>query len=154
AAAYLGHRDIVEYLLSSGADPNLPCGSKYGTILQTACVGGDVAIVRPLLDAGADINAQGGFYNTATIAAMSNEHFDIAKLLISRGADMKLESSKGCPLYAAASTGDLKMVKMLLGIGQDINHVGFADGTPLYGASLAGSGPVVQLLLLLGREAK
>jgi Ankyrin repeats (3 copies) len=139
AAAQLGHRDIVGYLLANVADPNLPCGSNYGTALRTACVG-YVTIVRTLIDDGAGINAQDGFFNTPIVAAMSNEHFDIAKLLISRGADMTLGSSEDCHLYVRCRFHrGCEMVKMLLGAGQDVNRIGLADRTLLYGASFAGS---------------
>jgi ankyrin repeat protein len=152
-AAYHGRANIVKYLLKQGADPNIPCESKYANVLQTACIGGSREIVSDVLDAGANVNAQGGFYNTAIIAAMSNEHFDVVKLLIDHGADLNLESSEGSTLFTAASKGDIKMVSMLLGAGHDINHIGMADGTPLYGASEAGSIPAVQLLLRHGSDA-
>lgn len=149
-AAYHGNRDAVKHLLQRGANPNTTCQSKYGTVLQTACVGGNHDIVSDILDAGANVNTQGGFYNTAIIAAMSNENFGIVNLLIQHGADLHLESSDGSTLYTAASKGDTKLVAMLLGAGHDINHVGLADGTPLYGASEAGSIPTMQLLLRHG----
>lgn len=151
-AAYFHHKDIVDYLLEMGASPNLSYRVRYGTILQTACVGGDVKVVKALLDANADVNAEGGFYNTALLAAMKNEHFPVVKLLIESGADLNLESAQGSNLYAAAGKGDVETVAMLLSAGHNINYIGSADGTPLYGASEAGSVAVVQLLLRHGAD--
>ena len=151
-AARFKHKDVVSCLLAAGADPNLSYDARYGTVLQSACVGGDAGVVMLLLEAGAKINIQCGFYNTAVQAAMSNGHMDVARLLISRGADLNLESAGGSTLHTAASKGDVAMVSLLLSAGHDVNHMGLANGTPLYGASLAGSLHVVQLLLRHGAQ--
>ncbi len=47
-----------------------------------------------LIDAGADVNAQGGEYNTALIAAATHEHDDVVALLIKSDADLNIGSRK------------------------------------------------------------
>ncbi|KAB5572198.1 hypothetical protein GE09DRAFT_1098657 [Coniochaeta sp. 2T2.1] len=44
-------------------------GGIYGTALQTASYRGDEAVVRLLLNKGANVNAKGGSYGTALQAA-------------------------------------------------------------------------------------
>jgi ankyrin repeat protein len=43
-----------------GRDPALPKGGVYGTALQAAAAGGHKDVVKMLLEAGADVNAEGG----------------------------------------------------------------------------------------------
>lgn len=151
AAAFHGHKDVVEYLLR-GADPNTQVG-KFGNALQAASAGGCCSVVRLLINAGADVNAQGGEYNTALIAAATHEHDDVVALLIKNGADLNIESrTHGSTLYQAASVGDGKMVIALLGAGADVNEVGDSDGTALYAAALSGSVPLVQTLIRRGAD--
>ncbi|MEZ5944708.1 MAG: ankyrin repeat domain-containing protein [Planctomycetaceae bacterium] len=90
-AARMRHREIVELLLSHGADPN---GRGDGdTPLQLACKlqtsGGsskvlppDISIVRVLLNAGADPNKAGKYtYYTPMSAALERDDRDLARLL-------------------------------------------------------------------------
>src|SRR5262245_18929140 len=62
---------------------------------------GYAATVRTLLDAGADINqATAGDRSTALLIATIYGHFDLAKLLLDRGADPNLAAENGAsPLY-------------------------------------------------------
>jgi ankyrin repeat protein len=45
--------------------------------------------VKLLLDKGADVNAQGGFYGNALQAASCRGHKQVVKLLLDKGADVK-----------------------------------------------------------------
>ncbi len=58
AAVEHGHREIVRFLLDSGADPILPEGRMcpYGSSLMSATVEDDLEVARWLLEAGADPN--------------------------------------------------------------------------------------------------
>ena len=64
----------------------------------------DVSIA--LLDAGADINTVGSGDQTSPILmAIINGHFDLARILLARGADPTLASAAGTtPLYAVINT--------------------------------------------------
>ena len=57
-----------------------------GNALQAASSGGHEAIVKLLLEKGADVNAQGGEYGNALQAASSGGHEATVKLLVDRGA--------------------------------------------------------------------
>jgi ankyrin repeat protein len=44
-----------------------------------------------LLDKGADVNAQGGYYGNALRAASSEGHRDVLQLLLDKEADVKAQ---------------------------------------------------------------
>ncbi|KAF8518578.1 hypothetical protein JB92DRAFT_2634701, partial [Gautieria morchelliformis] len=60
---------------------------RHGNALQVASLRGHHAIVQLLLENGADVNAQGGWYGNALQAALSQGHHPIVQLLLEKGAD-------------------------------------------------------------------
>jgi len=51
-AAYRNHPEVVEYLLSAGANPEITNQSDGQTPLHWACIGGHIACVKHLLKLG------------------------------------------------------------------------------------------------------
>ncbi|XP_046365628.2 ankyrin repeat domain-containing protein 50-like [Haliotis rufescens] len=86
AAAYPGYRDVVELLVTKGADLSLV--DDYGdTILHLACRGGDVSTVRFLLSLNeVDIDARNKKGRTAADIAREKGYRRVVRLLVSRGA--------------------------------------------------------------------
>jgi len=99
-AAAEGHAAVVELLLKAGADANRaarvttiedrknsdhPTGGL--TPLMFAARNGHEAVVRALAAAGADLKATNGDGATATVIAIVNDRFDLAKTLLDLGAD-------------------------------------------------------------------
>jgi ankyrin repeat protein len=95
-----GHVAVVDALLAAGADPNRaarlttvadrkhadhPTGGL--TALMFASRNGHDAVVRALAQGGADLRATNGDGATATIIAIVNDRFDLAKTLLDLGAD-------------------------------------------------------------------
>ncbi|KAF7856377.1 hypothetical protein EAF04_009905 [Stromatinia cepivora] len=120
--------------------------------LHYATYHGHTEMVRLLLDAGADIGAtQDGKYTPLEIAA-SRAHDDVLQLLIERGGDINAISSTGTALEGAAYSGDVRLVKKLLGIGARVDQEGRLDSTPLKAAARKGRVEVVLLLLSLGAD--
>ena len=74
--------------------------------LHHAARDGNVAAALALLDGGAKINDPSDIdHTTPLLAALINGQFDVAKLLIERGADPNIESTAGnTPLYAVINT--------------------------------------------------
>jgi ankyrin repeat protein len=95
-AAFLGQREVVEYLAAHGADINAAAtnGSGYNA-LTGAVTSGHVAVVQWLLENGADANYRysGGYSPLLTAAA--NGRLDIAKLLLAHGADPHATTDDG-----------------------------------------------------------
>src|SRR5437879_2507899 len=95
-AAFLGHREVVEYLAAHGADIKAAAtnGSGYNA-LTGPVTGGHVAVAQWLLEHGADSNYRysGGYSPLLTAAA--NGRLDIAKLLLAHGADPQATTNDG-----------------------------------------------------------
>jgi ankyrin repeat protein len=82
-------------------------GSHGGlTPLLHAVREGHTATVSALLDAGADVNqVSAGDHTSPLLMAIINGHFDLAVMLVRRGADPRLASDAGTtPLYAVLNT--------------------------------------------------
>ncbi|MCJ1417303.1 hypothetical protein MMC32_003645 [Xylographa parallela] len=79
AAAFTGNHELVNFVLSSGADVNEQYGV-FGTALKVAAYYGHMEIVQFLLQKGADPHANEGKYGTAMGAAQAGGHEEIVQL--------------------------------------------------------------------------
>ena len=83
----------VRKLLDAGVSPNScvrePDGGRL--TLEKAAEGGDVAMVRLLLDRGAEVNGEDLWGGTAIVDASVRGNADVVKLLIDRGADVNID---------------------------------------------------------------
>lgn len=128
-------------------------GAFRRTALIAASSGGHEAVVRLLLDKGADTNNQGGRYGTALQAASYSGREAVVRLLLDRGADINLLGGLyGTALQAASSRGSEAVFRLLLEGGADVNLQGGHYGTALQEASLDGSEAVVRLLFERGAD--
>ncbi|XP_067653729.1 poly [ADP-ribose] polymerase tankyrase-1-like [Haliotis asinina] len=85
AAAVYGHRDVVVFLVGSGADVSLVDRDGYN-ILHLACSHGHLEIVKLILDLDVvDVNARTKFGKTAAGTARLLGHHRVWDLLVSRG---------------------------------------------------------------------
>ncbi|KFY03640.1 hypothetical protein V490_00108, partial [Pseudogymnoascus sp. VKM F-3557] len=101
-----------------------------------------------LLQEGADVNAQGGFYGNALQAASYGGHDKIVELLLSKDADVNAQGGfYGNALQAASVEGHDKIVELLLSKDADVNAQGGFYGNALHVASHGGHDKIVELLL-------
>lgn len=125
--------DVVRigFLIRHGADVNreLPDGENYLVMAMRA--GEDsVPIARELLDAGADFGPRGAELWTALHWAAILDAWEIAALLIERGAEVDaLDLDDVTPLQQAAFSGSAKVVRVLLRAGADRSIRSFWLGT-------------------------
>ena len=113
-AAAGGHAAAVQLLIESGADVDARSKGKF-TPLLFAVRRGAIDVVRVLLAAGVDVNetVQGGAFSTGVAGptedstsvlglAVINGQFDIARLLLEKGANPNAPDSRGSLLHALA----------------------------------------------------
>ena len=92
--------EIVQYLVDQGAkleaktrgDTSAPGGK---TPLRIAIGGWDVARVKALTKAGANVNTQDGRGETPLHGAMKGKQFDVIDHLLDAGADARIKDKKG-----------------------------------------------------------
>jgi ankyrin repeat protein len=149
AAARAGQTDAMQLLL--GAKAKVDAADHMGYVPTChAALTGDADAVFLLLDAGADA-AWWALYLAAEAG-----HYQMVRLLISRGADVHGRTAcelQLTALHAAARMGHAQAVQELLAAGADVNAVpGPLSNTALYAAEPAGQDDDVQLPLADGAQ--
>ncbi|XP_048247082.1 uncharacterized protein LOC124125011 isoform X2 [Haliotis rufescens] len=104
-AAYQGHRDVVEFLVSKGADLTLV--EKGGdTILHAACRGGDINIVKCVLSKDdVDVNCTDKSGMTPSMSAARWGYTEVVKLLFRRGSNLQMVDDEGDTVLHYACRG-------------------------------------------------
>src|SRR5262249_41702001 len=83
--------------------------SGWLTPLMFAAREGDVDLARPLVAAGADVNAVAGDGKTALSQAIFNGHYDAASFLVDGGCDVnKADAQRSTPLFWAADRRNME----------------------------------------------
>ena len=114
---------------------------------------GLVESAQVLLENGADVNAQGGFYGTALQAASSGGHDQVVQRLLEHGADVNAQGGHySTALQTTSVKGHDQVVQRLLKHGADVNAQGGYYGTALQAASAGGHDQIVQRLLEHGAD--
>ena len=159
-----GHFTIAQHLINHGADINV-VDSFFGTALTAASFQGHKAIVQLLLQKGVDIEAGGWIGGpTALTAACSWGHESVVRLLL----DSEAEASKGVlcdfsdeipslratvtPLHIAGWKGSVRVARLLIDHGADVNTQPDNIGTPLALAAYEGRYSMVEFLLDKGAD--
>lgn len=166
--------DVVKVLVAHGADVNARySGEHTETPLHWAASSDDVEVLDALLDAGADIEADGAVIGGGTplADAVAFGQWNAARRLIERGArsnlwqaaamgqtdrvkaasaDLPEDQSFPDPItqafWCACHGGRRETAEYLLEQGADINWVGYDDLTPLDAARRTGAADLVEWL--------
>ena len=119
--------------------------------LYKACATPHLAVVKMLLDFGADINWTDKLGSSPLLNACFYQQKEIVAELLRRGADIKQISFYGGVL---SSVADTRLLKLLITAGADVNERSFADGeeTPLFFACLGGRLEIAEILLESGAD--
>ncbi len=158
-----GQVDVADVLEAHGAEngtrPSNPLFAYTDdeTPLMSAARNGHLAMVRRLVERGADVNErEKDSKKMALDYAAENGHADVVAYLLAHGADAKAKTEDGgTALHSAAMEGCAEVVKLLLDAGADADareDDGSPDGTsPLHwAAACGGSAETVRLLLEAG----
>jgi len=178
-----GSTDVVKLLLDHGADPSRSATSNNGnrTPLSEAASTGDEALLRILIERGADFKSAGllplhyaaavGCANCFKLLldaagqnALNPGMFAVApttgdaswvKTLLDRGANANARGREDRTILMLAASSDalpLETVKSLIARGADVNARSASGETALDYARLRGKTPVVDLLIQAGAK--
>ena len=181
AAGIRGNHDVVAYLLDHGADPSAkgPALLDPTTPLHEATKQGDAALVRLLVERGADVRAAGAGPLTWSVRAGCNDCLAALGMdfpaksatsvmmgsspprspaqglawLLEKGADANARSAAGYPILLLAAASDAMpadSVRALLDHGADVNARGPNGETALMLASEHGATPIPGILRKAG----
>jgi hypothetical protein len=134
--------DVLRFLIAKGADVN---DNRDGiSVLHVAVddpeVQSRIERARLLLDAGAEIDIRDVSFQTPLMIAASEGHFDVTRLLVSRGANVGAQDNFGEDAYAMAlESGAIDCANFLFAVLE-------AGGWPAYVADLRQ--PRIDLLML------
>jgi len=113
------HGDIVEVVRIVKADPEVVnLADEVGnTALHYSSGCGDVCVVTYLLDHGANVNLGNHYRLTALYRACLEGHLEVADVLVTRGADPTVQTTRlRTPLMITSFYENVKMVRFLLGL--------------------------------------
>ena len=156
-ACWMGKKmDIVKFLLSKGADPNVKNVKKQTALFPAAGNKKLYKVLIPLLiKHGADVKAidydgSNVLWPLVTLldrGVNAKDVLDMVKLVLSKGAgvDPKIEGGR-TPLMFAAKEGYLEMVKLLVSNGANVKAKSKEGETPLNLAEKGGHMKVVEFL--------
>ena len=175
-AAYFGHTDVVQLLISKGADINkkdisgkcpLHWAAEQGHFdtvrllinlgaqpaLTLLAYNGQKTSLQMLLLAGADPNMRDSDGHTALTRAALMSHEDIVRLLLQSNANPNEgDQYDNTPLHAAAREGSKRIAQILIDGGADPNKRNISARTPIYSAICRNRKDMVKLMMDNGAD--
>ncbi len=108
AASHLGHRDLIECLVESGA----------GVDLFAACAMGDSQAVRGLIH-DSDLAACGVHALPLLHFGVMSRDLGMVELLLRQGVELNPRGASLSPLHSAVAIGSVPMIRALVAAGVD-----------------------------------
>ena len=112
----------------------------------------DIGNIQVFLDSGlVGVHTKGQWGRTPLYWAARNNHLELAKVLISSGAEVNAEDDGGwTPLYSAAAENSLATAQYLISSGADLEAKDNDGYTPLHRAVRNGHQEMQELLISHG----
>jgi ankyrin repeat protein len=130
-------------------------GANLDESLLNAVDRGDVAETRKALQTGAKVDLRNNQGRTPLMIAANAGHFDVATILVDKGADVnaRTPTQTGSSVLAFAVGGkNLKTIDYLISHGAELDLKSRDGSTPLCHAAVRGETEIVALLLSKGAD--
>lgn len=148
---FAANEDIILSIAETLIDSGIAINASYDTTqtaLSVAARLGYRAIIKLLIERGANIMHADGHGNTPLHTAIAHNRFLAAQMLLDYGADIEAENNgHQTPLHIAASYGHFELVNLLLFHGADRTKRDNNQQTPVQAALKNNHEAVVKLLL-------
>ena len=148
-----GHKDMIEWLLVRGANPNADGGDYHplGGPLSWAVWFGDVDIAVLLVSHGADIHRKTHNYQgTPLFDAVRGGDRAMTEALVTKTGDTR--AAKWAPLHATVASGNRQATEDLLAKGADVNAKSELGFLALHMAAVKGHKDIAELLITRGAD--
>lgn len=151
-AAEKGHLELVEFLISKGADVNAK-NVEDETPLHYSAGYGCKDIVKLLVSKGAAVNEKTKRGHTPLSYATMRNQVDIIKFLIANGADVTVTSQNGSTLlHHSAWEGSKEMIETFISKGIPADAKNEFGRTPLQNAAIGGNLEAAKVLVAKGAD--
>ncbi|RMC11551.1 hypothetical protein DUI87_11671 [Hirundo rustica rustica] len=111
---------VIEKYLSDKGDPNV-CDKLHSTALHWACRGGNLDVLKFLLDKGININARDKLLSTPLHVAVRTGRHECGEHLIACEADLNARDREGdTPMHDAVRLNRYKIIRLLILHGADL----------------------------------
>ncbi|HYE21707.1 MAG TPA: ankyrin repeat domain-containing protein [Tepidisphaeraceae bacterium] len=148
-----GNPDLLKLLIAKGADVNARRTFKGNTAIVEAAEAGNVAAIRVLAGAGANVNYANTLGETPLARASEANHPDAVRALIELKADVNKPSTEGfTPLMIAIRMGNEESVKVLLDAKPDLRAANKSGLTALMAAAGSAKEEIVRSVLDAGAD--
>ena len=153
-AAQTGNLEQVEKLLKEEVDGDSP-DNFYKIVLRYATYSNYPALVKLLLDKGANVDTKfdGGW--TVLMAAVNNRQIEVVRVFLAAGANPNIQASYGgTALMNAAQGGNEEIARMLLAAGADVNAKNLGGWSALMSAAVEGRSSTCRMLVEAGADVE
>ena len=135
--------------------PGEPEANEGASALTTAARAGRVAVVRLLLDRGADPRRPDGFGDLPVHRAAGAGHVAVVECLVAAGADPAAPDGRGdAAIHWAAAMARPETIDRLADLGVNVNAPGYRGATPLHRVAITRDLPATTRLLRRGADPR
>ena len=149
---------VCQVLIDAGAD--IETKDDMGrSPLHWSCLSGALAVVKMLVEAGADVCGTCNHGNTCLILAACRGHTETVRYLVGLKGFQDVKVNHKCvddlsALFCAADQKHADVVKVLIYAGADIETRNTDSWTPLIDACRKGRQPIVKMLVEAGADVR